>query len=87
MWCGEMLNCLKDVVPDCFDTVTAVVRNRLAISTIRRVDVEVVLGQWGSRWIDCWRDSRDKKHFLMECPAYQDIQSYRALLQTPFSTP
>jgi hypothetical protein len=56
MWCGEMLNCLKDVVPDYFDTVTAVVRDRLAISTIRRVDVEVVLGQWGSRWIDCWRD-------------------------------
>jgi hypothetical protein len=43
-------------VPDYVDTVTALVRNRLAISTIRRVDVEVVLGQWGSRWIDCWRD-------------------------------
>jgi hypothetical protein len=36
--------------------VTAVVYNRLAISTTRRVDTEVVLGQWERGCVLCLRD-------------------------------
>ena len=49
------MKCLKDVVPDYAEKVTSLVLNR-SVTEIERVDTEVVLGTWGSKWTACWCD-------------------------------
>ena len=53
--CIELMRCLKDVVPDYAEKVTSLVLNR-SMTKLERVDTEVVLGTWGSRWTAGWRD-------------------------------
>ena len=55
LWSAEMMKCLKDVVPDYAEKVTSLVLNR-SVTEIERVDTEVVLGTWGSKWTACWCD-------------------------------
>ena len=42
-------------VPDYAEKVTSLVLNR-SVTEIERVDTEVVLGTWGSKWTACWCD-------------------------------
>ena len=55
LWSAEMMKCLKDVVPDYAEKVTSLVLNR-SVTEIERVDTEVVLCTWGSKWTACWCD-------------------------------
>ena len=55
LWSAEMMKCLKDVVPDYAEKVNSLVLNRSG-TEIERVDTEVVLGTWGSKWTACWCD-------------------------------
>ena len=41
--------------PSSLSQVTSLVLNR-SVTNIERVDTEVVLGTWGSRWTAGWRD-------------------------------
>ena len=49
------MKCLKDVVPDYAEKVTSLVLN-MSVTEIERVDTEVGICTWGSRWTACWCD-------------------------------
>ena len=55
LWCSEMMKCLLDSVPEYAERVKFLVTSR-SLSSIERVDIETLLGVWGTRWKDCWQN-------------------------------